>query len=194
MKNLIPLALFSVATFGLAPLSPAQDSDKETDSAIKQAKEAAKKMGMKMPDVTKIMEENDQEEAKEKAAKQAVVDAPGPAELPKWTPKVPQFTASGPATRKLIEGEPKVALSGTSPLTPDELADAWEKEVTNLPINHVRNNISSNGNLTTILFLTTRTDPREEVRLEARRAPAEKITHVIVMSPLPVPEIDDEDN
>lgn len=193
MKKLIPLTLLSMATFGLAPLTHAQDSDQATDSAIKQATEAAKKMGMKMPDVKQIMEDNDKEEAKEKAAKQAAVDAPGPVVLPAWTPKTPQFTPAGPVAKKLIEGEPKIALSGTSTLTPAELADAWEAEVADQKINHVRNNISSNGTLTTILFLTTRTDPREEVRLEARRAPDEKITRVSMTSPLPVAKTDDED-
>ena len=193
MKNLIPKAVLTLALLGLTPLLRAEDSDKDVDAALEQANEAAKKMGMKMPDVKQIMAESDKEEAKEKAAKQAVVDAPGPAELPKWTPKIPQFTASGPVAKKLIEGEPKVALSGTSPLTPAELADAWEKEVATQPINHGRNNISVNGTITAIVYLSTRTDPQEEVRLEARREPDEKITHVIIMSPLPVPETDDED-
>jgi hypothetical protein len=133
MKNLIPKAVLTLALLGLTPLMRAEDSDKDVDAALDQANDAAKKMGMKMPDVKQIMADSDKEEAKEKAAKQAVVDAPGPAKLPKWTPKVPQFTASGPVAKKLIEGEPKVALSGTSPLTPAELADAWEKEVATQP-------------------------------------------------------------
>ncbi len=141
-----------------------------------------------MPDVKKMMEDDDREEAKKKAAKQAVVDAPGPATFPAWTPKVPQFTPAGPVGKKLIEGEAMIVLSGTSPLTPAELADAWEKTVFKQEINRGRNNSNVNGTVSTIVYLTTQTDPPEEVRLESRRAPDEKITQVTVMSPLPVPK------
>ena len=194
MRNLSPVAVVALALFGSASLMRAEDPDKDMDAALQQASEAAKKMGMEMPDAKKVMDESAKEEAKEKAAKQAVVNAPGPAELPKWTPKVPQFTPAGPVAKQLIDNEPAVAQKGTSPLTPAELADAWEKAIANQPINHVRNNMSSNGSLTTILFLSTRTDPEEEVRLEARRDPGEKISHVMVLSPLPVPDSDDEDD
>ena len=148
---------------------------------------------MKMPDVKQIMAESDKEEAKEKAAKQAVVDAPGPAKLPAWTPKVPQFTPSGPIAKKLIDDEPAVAQEGTSPLTPAELGDAWEKAVANQEINHSRNNMTINGAITVILYLSARSESREEVRLEARRDPGEKISRVMIISPLPVPETEDED-
>jgi hypothetical protein len=79
-------------------------------------------------------------------------------------------------------------------MTPAELANAWDKAVADQPINHVRNNISSNGRLTTILFVTTRTDPQEKARLEARREPDEKVSHVTVLSPLPLPETEDDDD
>ena len=117
-----------------------------------------------MQDVKKIMEESDKEEAKEKA----VVDAPGPAKLPAWTPKVPQFTSAGPVAKELVDGEPAVVEKGTSPLTPAELGDAWEKAVADQQINHSRNNMTINGAITVILYLSTRSESREEVRLEAR--------------------------
>ncbi len=177
---------------GLAPLLRAQDSENELSLAIKQANEAAKKIQMKMQDVKKIMDETDTEEAKEKAAKQAVVDAPGPAKLPAWTPKVPQFTSAGPVAKELINGEPAVVENGTSPLTPAELGDAWEKAVANQEINHTRNNMPVNGAITVILYLSARSESRQEVRLEARRDPGEKISRVMVISPLAVPQSDDE--
>jgi len=193
MKYLTPMVWLTLVALGLSPLLRAQDSDDELSSALKQANEAAKKMQMKMPDVKKIMEENDKEEAKEKAAKQAVVDAPGPAKLPVWTPKVPQFTPAGPVAKELVEGEPAVVEKGTSPLTPAELGDAWEKAVVNQQINHSRNNMTINGAITVILYLHARSESPEEVRLEARRDPGEKISRVMVISPLPVPASDDED-
>jgi hypothetical protein len=44
-------------------------------------------MGVKMPDVKKQIEEVNKEEAKEKAALQKQLEAPGPVALPNWTPK-----------------------------------------------------------------------------------------------------------
>jgi len=58
------------------------------DDAIQQATEVAKKMGVKMPDVKKQLEEVNKEEAKEKAALQKQLEAPGLLALPDWTPKV----------------------------------------------------------------------------------------------------------
>ena len=77
-----------IASFLLAPSLRAQDTDKEVDDSIQQATEVAKKMGVKMPDVKKQLEEVNKEEAKEKAALQKQLEAPGPFALPDWTPKV----------------------------------------------------------------------------------------------------------
>jgi hypothetical protein len=49
-----------------------------------------------------------------------------------------------------------------------------------------------NGKVTRILFLSTRTDPRQEVELEASREPDSKITQVEISSPLPKPDIGSE--
>lgn len=91
-----------IASFLLTPLLRAQDTDKEADEAIQQAADAAQKMGVKMPDVKKQLEEIDKEEAKEKAALQKQLEAPGPVALPDWTPKVPQFNPAGPATKRSL--------------------------------------------------------------------------------------------
>src|ERR1700736_5624838 len=93
------IVLFCVL-FALTPLLYGQDTDKEVDEAIQQATDAGKKMGVKMPDVKKQLEEVDKEEAKEKAALQKQLEAPGPVALPDWTPKVAQFKPAGPATKK----------------------------------------------------------------------------------------------
>ena len=52
----------TLALLGLNPLLRAEDSDKNVDAALEQANGAAKKMGMKMPDVKKVMEENAKED------------------------------------------------------------------------------------------------------------------------------------
>src|SRR5438477_12011268 len=115
-----------IASFLLTPFLPAQDTDKDVDNAIQKATESAKKMRVKMPDVKKQIEEINKEEAKEKAALQKQVEAPGPVALPDWTPKVPQFKPAGPATKRIVDDEVDIVMTGTSPLTPAELGDNWE--------------------------------------------------------------------
>ena len=68
----------------LARLASAQDADRETEAALRQASEAAKKMGIEMPNVKKMMEEDAKEEAKEEAKVkvQAAISAPGPVAFP----------------------------------------------------------------------------------------------------------------
>jgi hypothetical protein len=113
--------------------------------------------------------------------------------LPDWTPATPQFKANGAPTKKIVDEEVKIIQTGTSSLTPKELADSWEAAaVAANNLNHGRNNIEVNGKLTTIMFLSTRTDPVQEVKLEASREPGSKITQVEISSPLPKPEIGSE--
>jgi hypothetical protein len=113
--------------------------------------------------------------------------------LPDWTPATPQFHAADKPTRKIVDKEVKIIQTGTSSLTPKELADNWEAAaVAAKDLNHGRNNISVNGTLTTIMFLSTRTDPVQEVKLEASREPGGKITQVEISSPLPKPDIGSE--
>src|SRR6266478_8462953 len=66
-----------IASFLLTPFLPAQDTDKDVDDAIQEGTESAIKMGVKMPDVKKQLEEVNKEEAKEKAALQKQLEAPG---------------------------------------------------------------------------------------------------------------------
>jgi hypothetical protein len=139
----------------------------------------------------------EQEEQREKQQLQAALkkqlDAPGPVTLPDWTPATPQFTANGPPTKKIVDDEVKIIQTGTSPLSPKELADGWEATAQGANnLNHGRNNISVNQKLTTITYLSTRTNPVQEVKLEASREPDAKITKVEISSPLPKPEIGSE--
>jgi len=180
-----------IASFVLTPFLPAQDTDKDVDDAIQQATESAKKMGVKMPDVKKQLEEVDKEEAKEKAALQKQLEAPGPVALPDWTPKVPQFKSDGPASMKIVGDEVDITQSGTSPLSPAELGDSWEAAKGD-KLNSSRTNGSYNGTKIVTIYLSTREEPLRSVALEAKRAPEEKTTHVTISSPLPKPEIEEE--
>ena len=174
-----------IASFLLAPSLRAQDTDKEVDDAIQQATEVAKKMGVKMPDVKKQLEEVNKEEAKEKAALQKQLEAPGPLALPDWTPKVPQFEPTGPVSRKIVSDEVNIIQTGTSLLTPAELEDSWEEAAKGDKLNSSRTNGSYNDTKVVRIYLSTRQEPLQSVVLEARRAPEDKITHVTIFSPCP---------
>jgi hypothetical protein len=187
--------LASILLFGvllaLTPLIHAQNTDKDADEAIQQAADAAKKMGVKMPDVKKQLEEVDKEEAKEKAALQKQLEAPGPVALPDWTTKVAQFKPAGPATKKIVDDEVDIVVTGTSTLTPAELGDSWEAAKGD-KLNSSRSNNSINDTKTVFIYLSTREEPLQKVVLQATRAPEEKITHVTISSPLPKPVVEEE--
>src|SRR5207245_7399961 len=128
--------LFLLAALALITTTPCFAQDDEIDAAMKKAMENANKPVSKA-DMKKLEQqanaqmdqmeaENKAEEAKQKAAAQAVVDAKGPTAFPDWTPQVPQFMPSGPPARKLVDGEPKVVQSGTSSLSPEALCNAWD--------------------------------------------------------------------
>ena len=191
-SNWLTFAFLLSAMLGLPPLTHAQDADKDTDATLMQAAEAAKKMGMQMPDVKKVMEEDEKEEAKARAKVQAVVNAPGPVAFPAWTPKVPDFTPAGPLTKKVIDDAPKIVQTGTSPLTPVALADAWEKfKNDKYSFSRTRSNI--NGTITQTVTYRDMDDTTQEVTMEAKREPSEKITLVTLSAPLPTPADNDDD-
>ena len=190
-----PIFLAFVFLFGaLVPIPfslHAQETDKEVDNAVQQGADAAKKMGVKMPDVKKQMEEVDKEEAKEKAALQKQLEAPGRVALPDWTPEVPQFKPAGPAIKKVVDDEVDIIMTGTSPLTPAELGNSWEAAEGD-KLNSSRTNGSYNDTKVVTIYLSTREEPLQKVILEATRAPEEKITHVTISSPLPKPEVEED--
>jgi hypothetical protein len=185
--------LFLVCALALITTIPALAQDDDIDAAMKKAMENANKPASK-PDMKKLEQqakaqmneaeaENEAEETKQKAAAQAVVDAKGPTSFPDWTPQVPQFTPSGPPARKLIDGEPKIVQTGTSPLSPDALCDAWDK-FANPKFSHERGGSDLNHNVD--LFVSYRNnEDNTTVRLEAERKAGAKITNVTVSSPLP---------
>ena len=181
------LLLFALVFAGLAN---AQDTDKDTETALRQADEAAKKMGLQMPDVKKMMAEDAQEEAKEqakaKAKLQAAISAPSPVAFPNWTPKIPEFTPAGPIAKKIVDDVAQIVQTGTSPLSPVALADEWEKfKNDKYQFSRMRSNI--NETITQTVTFRELEDPHQEVTMKATRAPREKITHVTLSAPLPTP-------
>jgi len=187
--------LFSIVALALLTTTPALAQEDDIDAAMKKAMENANKPASKA-DMKKLEQqakaqmdqmeaENKAEEAKQKAAAQAVVDAKGPTSFPDWTPAVPQFAPSGPAARKLVDGEPKIIQAGTSPLSPEALCDAWDK-FANPKFSHERGGSEINHNAD--LYVSYRNnEDNATVRLEAERKAGAKVTHVTISSPLPVP-------
>ena len=181
------LVLFALVFAGLAN---AQDTDKEIETALRQANEAAKKMGVQMPDVKKMMAEDAQEEAKEqakaKAKVQPALSAPGPVAFPNWTPKIPEFTPAGPVAKKIVDDVAQIVQTGTSPLSPVALADEWEK-FKNDKYQLSRMNSNINETITQTVTFRELDDPHQEVTMKATRKPREKITQVTLSAPLPTP-------
>ena len=141
--------------------------------------------------------EQEQEEKREKEALQAALkkqlEAPGPVTFPDWMPATPEFKPAGKPAKKLVDEEVKIVQTGTSLLTPEKIADSWQAAATAANnLNQSLNKLNVNGKITRILFLSTRTDPRQEVELEASREPDSKVTQVEISSPLPKPEVGSE--
>jgi hypothetical protein len=190
MKSNFPLLTFFLsAALTISSLANAQESDPDVAKALKEAEEQAKKMNMKVPDMKPQLAEMEADEAREKAALQKQLEAPGAIALPAWTPKLPQFTPAGPATKTIIDEQVHIIVSGTSPLTPAELGDAWEALKTT-DMSFGRSNNSINDTKTVIITMRPQDPALGEVRMEATRKPKDKITQITVTSPLPKPEVD----
>jgi hypothetical protein len=138
-------------------------------------------------------EQEKREKEKLQAALKKQLEAPEPAILPDWTPTTLEFKAIGAPAKKIVDDEVRIVQTGTSSATPEKIADSWQAAATAANnLNQSLNKISVNGKITRILFLSTRTEPRQEVELEASREPNGKITQVEISSPLPKPDIDTE--
>ena len=212
-----PYSILVIVCLVFAGTLRAQDnplSDPDLKEALKEAEKIQKEAGQLQkqnptsPGTKKKLAEmeaqakeeearQEQEEKREKEKLQAALkkqlDAPGPISLPDWTPTTPQLKANGAPKKKIVDDQVQIVQTGVSSLTPKELADGWEAAaVAAKNLNHGRNNIEVNGKLTAIMFLSTRTDPVQEVKLEASREPGSKITQVEISSPLPKPDSDSE--
>ena len=210
-------SFFVISSVLFAPFLCAQDNplnDPDLKEMLKEAQEMQKeanklqKQNPTSPDTKKKLAEmlsqakeeearQEQEEKREKEKLQAALkkqlEAPGPVVLPDWIPATPEFKTAGAPARKIVDDEVKIVQTGTSSLTPEKIADSWQATAgaaNNL--NQSLNKINVNGKITRILFLSTRTDPRQEVELEASREPDSKITQIEIFSPFPKPNIDSE--
>jgi hypothetical protein len=200
------------ATSARAQDNPLEDPDlqqllKQAQEMQKNARDLQKSPGSpdtrkKLADMEAMAKEQaaqqEQEEKDEKEKLQAALkkqlEAPGPVAFPDWTPVTPEFKPAGKPAKKLVDEEVKIVQTGTSSLTPEQLADSWESAtvVKEKNLSRGRNNLNVNGKITRILSLSTQTDPVERVELEASREPNSKVTQVEISSPLPKPDIGSE--
>lgn len=179
---------------------------KQAQEMQKNARELQKNSGStdtrkKLADMEAMAKEQaaqqEQEEKSEKEKLQAALkkqlEEPGPIALPDWTPVTPEFKPAGKPMKKLVDEEVKIVQTGTSSLTPEKIAESWQAAASAANnLNQSLNKLSVNGKVTRILFLSTRSDPRQEVELEASREPDSKVTQVEISSPLPKPEIESD--
>jgi len=161
--------------------------------------EATKQMILNAPRLAQVLQEEageDEDEDEDSKPAPSPKSSPPPRKqtvkadpptLPEWTPPVPQFKPDGPVSRKKVDGEEKIAQTGTSPLTPAELGNSWETAKT-AEFMRFRNNLNVNDTITVKVTLKDYYEPKEEVHLEAVRGLSEKITHVTIYSPFPKTE------
>jgi hypothetical protein len=196
MKLYLASLAFAAALFwSVAPTAQA-GTDQETKEALKETSEATNQMILNAPRLAQVLQEEageDEDEDEDSKPAPSPKSSPSPRKqtvkadpptLPEWTPPVPQFKPDGPVSRKKVDGEEKIAQTGTSPLTPAELGDSWETAKT-AEFMRLRNNLNVNDKIIVKVTLSDYYEPREEVHLEAVRGPSEKITHVTIYSPMP---------
>jgi hypothetical protein len=198
MKLYLSSVAFAAALFWSAVPAAHAQTDEETKGARRETSEATRQMILNAPRLAQVLQEDagededeDEDEDSKPAPSPRSIPPPrkqtvkaDPPTLPEWTPPVPQFKPDGPVSRKKVDGEEKIAQTGTSPLTPAELGDSWETAKT-AEFMRFRNNLNVNGKIIVKVGLTDYYEPKEEVHLEAVRGPGEKITHVTIYSPLP---------
>ena len=171
----------------------AKELQKQNPTSQDKKKKLAEMLSQAKEEEARQEEQEKREKEKLQAALKKQLEAPGPVVLPDWTPATPEFKPAGPAARKIVDDEVRIVQAGTSLLTPEKIADNWQAAANAANnLNQSLNQISVNGKITRILFLSTRTDPRQEVELEASREPDGKITQVEISSPLPKPNIESE--
>jgi hypothetical protein len=211
----LPISILVLWLLFAAPVgaqdNPLADPDlqqllKQSQEMQKNARELQKNSGStdtrkKLADMEAMAKEQaaqqEQEEKSEKQKLQAAVkkqlEGPGSVALPDWTPLTPEFKPAGKPMKKLVDEEVKIVQTGTSSLTPEKIAESWQAAASAANnLNQSLNKLNVNGKVTRILFLSTRTDPKHEVELEASREPDSKITQVEISSPLPKPELGSE--
>ena len=111
------------------PYQQRQKKKQKKKEALKKST-AGKQMNLNAPTIAQVLQDeaaddDDEDEdstpapsPKSSASPRKVTTSADPPALPDWTPPVPQFKPDGPVSKKKVDGEEKIAQTGTSPLTP----------------------------------------------------------------------------
>lgn len=191
-RYLSSLACAAALVWGTTPPAHAGTEEK-TKEALREISEATKQLIHDAPRIAQVLQEEGEGEDEDSKPAPSPISSPTPRKqtvktdpptLPEWTPPVPQFKPDGPVSRKKVDGEEKIAQTGTSPLTPAELGNSWETAKTG-EFMRLRNNLTVNDQVIVKVTLADYYEPKEEVHMEAVRGPKEKITHITIYSPLP---------
>jgi hypothetical protein len=109
----------------------AQDNvDPDMQEQINAAKKQAEKMGVKMPDIDKMMKESAAEDARTEEAKKVAATKPEPlAALPAWIPPLDGFQAVAGSGKHWIdsEGKEQGTMTGTVAGDPHAVFKKWEQ-------------------------------------------------------------------
>ena len=117
---------------GLGNLSVrAQDNvDPDMQEQINAAKKQAEKMGVKMPDIEKMMQESAAEDARTEGAKKAAATKPESlASLPAWIPALDGFQVTAGSGKHWIndDGKEEGTMIGTVAGDPHAVFKKWEQ-------------------------------------------------------------------
>ncbi len=159
----------------------AADLDAETKAAL----EAARKAGVQLPDLKKLMEEADAEDAVDKKPggkdKPAAKDKAGGANaaanqealkvLPAWITPLPGFKPA-PGGKKWTESDvEKGEISGSVPGAAREVAESWAKAAKEHFRGVTTNAVTVNGALTMTIFATYLNEEQLEHKVELEIKP-----------------------
>jgi hypothetical protein len=126
------IRFFLCLSTSLALSLNAQNVDPDTQEQIKAAKKQAEKMGVKMPDIDKMMQESEADDAaakKEVANKAAATKPERLASLPAWIPALDGFQATAGSGKHWIDsdGKEQGTMIGTVVGDPHAVFKKWEQ-------------------------------------------------------------------
>jgi len=126
------MRLFLCLFTSLALSLNAQNVDRDTQEQINAAKKQAEKMGVKMPDIDKMMQESsaDDAAAKKEVANKAAATKPEPlASLPAWIPALDGFQPTSGSGKHWIDndGKQQGTMIGTVAGDPHAVFKKWEQ-------------------------------------------------------------------
>lgn len=180
------LAIVGVGLWMVCLGHAADETDPQTKAALEAARKAAEKAGMQVPDLKKMMEEDEDEAPKKPTAKEKTPAAkkdPAKAPLtawPDWIPAVPGFKMAPGGKKWTEEDVENGLLTGTVAGAPRDIAEAWKNAAKEAFRSVSTNDQTINGALTvTVTALYLKEEQLEhKAELELKPSKGGKTTEV----------------